>query len=68
MKFRARFSVAGGHVHLRVFSARHSHATFAKLGDLCVTRGPEFVELLAAMGGVEFIPDEGSTMREATEQ
>lgn len=62
MIFRVRFDVRGGHVHCRVFSARAAHQTFAKLGDLTVTRGPEFVALMDAFRGAEFLgerEDEG---------
>ena len=53
--FRVRFDVRGGHVHCRVFSAPRPDHTFAKLGDLVVTRGPEFVALMQAFDGAEFL-------------
>lgn len=55
MIFRVRFDVRGGHVHCRVFSARWTNGTYAKLGDLTVTRGPEFVAFMAAFRGAEFL-------------
>lgn len=32
--FRVRYRLLGGHYHCRVFSARASNQTFAKLGEL----------------------------------
>lgn len=58
MIFRVRFTVAGGHVHCRLFSAKQPNMTWAKCGDFCVTKGQEFSDLMRAFGGVDFIGDD----------
>lgn len=52
--FRLRYQIAGGHVHVRVFSGRTRHFTHAKLGDLVfdVDEWPLFVGCLKAHGDV----------------
>lgn len=32
---RARYTLAGGHVHVRVFSGANPEGAFGKCGDLC---------------------------------
>lgn len=60
MIFRCRFDVLGGHVHCALLSRKSANHTFAKLGDICVTRGEEFIALERAMRGVEFLQKDGS--------
>lgn len=55
--FRIRHEKRGGHVHMRVFSARSPNMTYAKLGDLCCSQ-EEFEDLQRAMSGVEFRKDD----------
>lgn len=57
MIFRIRYQVAGGHVHMRMFSARHSAAVWAKLGSLCCSV-QEFEDLRHALSGVHFLEEE----------
>lgn len=57
MVFRIRYKHAGGHVHMRVFSAQQPNMTFAKLGDLCCSE-EEFADLQVVMSGVQFVPEE----------
>jgi hypothetical protein len=56
--FRVRFKVGGGHVHCRVFVARSKNTTFAKSGDLCVTKGEEFESLVRCFSGADFLSDD----------
>lgn len=51
--FRIRYEKAGGHIHMRVFSAKAPNMTFAKLGDLCCSE-EEFADFKRACSGVEF--------------
>ena len=53
--FRVKFKVAGGHVHCAVFCAKAQNMTFAKCGDLCVSKGPEFAAFVSAFSGADFI-------------
>ena len=55
MVFRVRFEIAGGHVHCAVFCAPGRNMTFAKMGDLCVSKGPEFEAFVRAFSGADFI-------------
>jgi hypothetical protein len=55
--FRIRHVKLGGHVHMRVFSARQPNMTDAKPGDLCCSE-QEFNDLELAMSGVEFIDED----------
>lgn len=55
---RVRFSVAGVHVHCRLFCAPRPNTTFAKCGDFTVRRGKEFAALLAAFDGADFLADQ----------
>lgn len=55
--FRIRHERRGGHIHMRLFSAKQPNMTFAKLGDLCCAEG-EFLDLQLAMSGVAFRPEE----------
>lgn len=55
MVFRVRFEVAGGHVHCSVFSAKARNMTFAKCGDLCISKGSEFAAFVSAFSGADFI-------------
>jgi hypothetical protein len=57
MIFRIHFTVAGGHVHCRLFLAPAPNRTFAKCGDFTVRRGPEFVALMAAFDA-DFVGDD----------
>jgi hypothetical protein len=52
--FRVRYHQEGGHVHVRVFSAKARHKTHAKLGDLCYDADEWFVGCLKAHGDVSF--------------
>lgn len=54
--FRIRHVKLGGHVHMRVFSARSPNMTYAKLGVLCCSE-EEFKDLQYAMSGVEFVDE-----------
>jgi hypothetical protein len=64
--FRIRFKVQGGHVHCRVFSTPNPNGTWAKLGDLTVSRGPEFRDLCAAFRGADMLgEDENQDLVEA---
>lgn len=61
MIFRVRFSIQGGHVHCRLFSAKAPNMTFAKCGDFCVTKGEEMQSLVRCMSGVQFLGDDEET-------
>jgi hypothetical protein len=61
--FRIRHEQRGGHVHMRVFSAKQPNMTFAKLGDLCCSE-EEFADLKLAMSGVGFMPEERTQSKE----
>ncbi len=58
--FRVRFSIAGGHVHCRLFCAPRPDVTFAKCGDFVVCKGDEFRDLVDAFKKADFIGDEPS--------
>ena len=56
--YRVRFKVAGGHVHCRLFCAKHPNQTYAKCGDFTVRRGEEMAALVAAFSGAEFVDED----------
>ena len=58
MIWRIRFTVAGGHVHCRLFVAKGINMTFAKCGDFTVSRGEEFASLMQAFPKADFIGDD----------
>ncbi len=53
--YHIRFAVAGGHVHCRLFCAKHPNQTYAKCGESTVRRGEEMHALLASFAVAEFI-------------
>lgn len=57
MVFKIKYKQLGGHIHMRVFSAKQHNHTYAKLGDLCCAE-EEFAELRAAMSSVDFEKEE----------
>jgi hypothetical protein len=58
MIFRIHFKVLGDHVHCRLFVAKSDDTTFAKCGTFIVSVGEEFIALLAAFSGADFIGDD----------
>ena len=52
--FKIRYEQRGGHIHMRVFSAKSPNMTYAKMGDLCCEAGDEFRDLELALSGVWF--------------
>lgn len=59
MKWKIRFEVAGGHVHMRFFVLNGS--TYEGLGDLCVNRGPQFIEFMSTVIHPNKVEWEGRT-------
>ena len=55
--YRVRFDIAGGHVHCRLFCAKHPNMTFASCGVFTVQKGEEFESLVRSFSGAEFIGD-----------
>lgn len=57
-QFRIRFSVAGDHVHCRLFSQKCGVVSdYQLLGQFVVRRGGEFKSLVRSFQGTQFIPD-----------
>lgn len=56
MVFRVRYKLLGGHYHCRIFSAKASDQTFAKMGEV-VLRENEFDAFKKCMIA-EFLPEE----------
>lgn len=54
MVFKINYMKAGGHVHCRLFVAKHPNQTYAACGNFTVSAGDEFKALQAVMPGVGF--------------
>lgn len=53
-KFKIVFSIVGSHVHCRIYvKPPGDGATYANCGTICVRRGTEFVDFIAAFQGAE---------------
>jgi len=58
MIFRVCFSVAGDHVHCRLFCSPAPNQTYIKCGAFVVRLGEEFRALVESFSGADFIGDD----------
>jgi len=56
--FRVRWQQLGGHVHCRLFCAKHPNQTYAKCGEFVVREGEEFESLRAQFSGAHFLAED----------